>query len=82
MRISTGLFVLAWHTMQGEGDAMMNLGKLIRLSGTAKVYCTGQAHIRLAHTGSWQKVDVYLKTDHANCVPLQHQKPLAQEVTP
>lgn len=61
---------------------MMNLGKLIRLSGTAKVYCTGHTHVRIARTGSWQMVDLYLNIDHANCVPLQHQKPLAQEVTP
>ena len=60
---------------------MRALGKLIRLSRTAKVYCTGHTHIRIAHTGSWQRVDVYLKIDHANCVPLQYQKPLAQEVT-
>lgn len=77
MRIPTRLLVLARHTMQGEGDGdAMKLGKLIRVIGTSKVYCTGQSHIKLNHTGSWLVVDRYLKTNHMDCAPLQYQNML------
>jgi hypothetical protein len=52
----------------------MKLGKMIREIGTSKIYCTGQAHIKLDHAGSWLVVDQYLKIDHTACVALEYQR--------
>lgn len=60
---------------------MNKYGELLRVVGTSNVFCNGKAHVKINPTGSWERVDVYLKIDHANCVPMQYQKPLTQGVT-